>query len=290
MKVARKATNKPVIYSSKTESVVCFYSKIPFITVSTHFYFSPSTLKFFFIAIQIFTLMLLEESLEQYSKLKVDYTFDEIEELFGICKKLGMHQKIIGATFYNFYRGRSCLQLEPDEIVHYSSIIDLAFKMMETSKTLESIIQKCADAFYITIDVETMATYLEIVELSQNMYLFTTFCDLEAPKAHDIIHDLCISNKIPADYLDIAMIYLNDMTIMLPCALYFTQEECAFAALYLLSLYDPKSFFEIDVIPLDPEQSFQIRFNISADVLKVVLFIAEEVIQLYEMGHKHIDE
>lgn len=231
----------------------------------------------------------LNTSIDDFIAFKKQYRFDEIENLVKICHSLNVPQKIIGAVTYNFYCARDILWFEPDDVVFYTAIIDLAYKEMDSNKSLDSIIEKCLSHFFIDTTDEELSWYKENIADLQLDFLYRVKCDLDVPKPRELLEKIYKKKKISKPCMEFTSGFLNDTTTYLPCSLFFTPEECTLACIYLATLTNHVDFYGEkykNEIAKEHKSIFINEFEVEKDTMEAVEFLIEEFVDFYEVNTK----
>lgn len=229
--------------------------------------------------------MEVNQTFDSFLKIKKDCTMHEINSLLNICKKLNMGQKVISVVFYNFYNARSNLSIEPDDVILYSTIIDMAFKMVDVSRPIEPIINQVAEYFNQSINESDMKLYLETIYISQLNYLIESSCDIVPPFPYNQFIDVFRQNKFPTEIYEQSWIFLNDLIVYTPAIFIFSETECIYSAIYIafLLIYGSNTSGETEVQNLAScEANFKIKFKLSEDDTAVIYFLSDQLVSIYE--------
>ena len=231
--------------------------------------------------------MNLEKSKNSFEMLLRDYRIVEVENIIKICKMLKMPQKILTATLYNFYYGRYVLWFEPDDIVFYSSLIDLSYKMMEVNKSQDQIIHTTSSFFHIDIsDNSLIDKYKKAINDLQINFLFETRCDLFPPLLHDLLIEKCMKYKLSRKTKELSWVFLNDLVSFLPSALFFTPEECVYTSIFLAVSINYSEFFDdVSNIRNSYDDLFKSKIDLSDEMMATIIYLSSNLLNRYESGN-----
>lgn len=227
----------------------------------------------------------LETSKDKFIHTLSDYRIDEIENIIKICSALSIPKKILCVVIYNFYLARSILWVEPDDIVLYTSIIDISYKEMDGCKSQEIILQKCLLHFLIDATDEELELYKEHICEFQLNFLYLTKCDLTPPNPYDEIEKIYNQHEITKELQETTTTFLNDLAFFMPSVLYFTPYECACACIYLTFLLKQKDFYTFikqNEEEKDTDKFFENTFDLNNETVLAVNFLSNELLVFYE--------
>lgn len=225
------------------------------------------------------------QTFDLFLKIKKDCTIHEINNLLNICKKLNMGQKVITVTFYNLYNARTNLSIEPDDVILYSTIIDMAFKMSDISRPIETIVNQIAEHFNQPVNKSDMKVYLETIYISQLNYLIESSCDIIPPSPHDQLVNVFRQNKFPSEMYEQSWIFLNDLIVYTPAIFIFSETECIYSAIYMAFLLtygnDTSSISETTSLE-SCEADFKLKFKLSDNNVTTIHFLSDQLVSIYE--------
>lgn len=150
-----------------------------------------------------------------------------------ICSILGLPQKTIAVSYYNFFAAKTKCKIEPDDVTLVSSAIDLSCKMCETIRTTEKIIKMTAELYSIdTVDSDIMQLYITAVGKTEIEMLHFIDFNFDITEIYVHLERICKDKEQTPLFSKRCWILLNDM-LSTPISIYFTVEEILASTLFI---------------------------------------------------------
>lgn len=226
-------------------------------------------------------IMKLTESLSLLKKLQQIIDQKDLHYISKICSMLGLPQKTVAVSYYNFFAAKSKCRIEPDDVTLISSVVDLSCKMCETIRATDKIIKLTAELYSIdTIEPDIMQLYIPAVGKTEIEILYFIDFNFEITDIYVNLERICKEREQSPLFSKRCWVLLNDV-LSTPISIYFTIDEilaCTVFINFVIEKYKLQSYTENDAIYKSFIATFAEFSNISLECIDL-MFV--EIMALY---------
>ncbi|KAI5150467.1 hypothetical protein ENBRE01_1511, partial [Enteropsectra breve] len=216
---------------------------------------------------------------EEYFSLKEKLSDADMRGIRFICKKLFLPQKTHAAIQYLYFASKFGLNVEPDDIVLFTSCIDLACKVGNVFRGTEKILAVVADYCEMKIDETILELYYNCI--NKTLVDICTLLDfnLELPDFYTTLENACKSCDAPTITKKRCWVFLNDV-LTLPISLFVHEKEMAAAVLIMENMIADSN--EDDEQWNDEQfSSIMAQHNMQSLEAQHIKFVISELYKLY---------